>query len=1605
MANWGSLGAGTTVSEFAAGSTTPTKTLTGLNGPIALAFDSSGNLYVANDGDGSGTTVSEFAPGSTTPTKTLSGLSSPRALAFDSSGNLYVVNQGGNTVSEFAVGSSTPTKTLTGLNGPIALAFDSSGNLYVVNEGANTVSEFTPGSSTPTATLTGLDNPNALAFDSSGNLYVVNNGNNGPESGTGTTVSKFTPTDLATPTAGGVVIRSSLSSLPITIGGTTTAPTGVSLTSAELAQISTTAGGTVTIGDSAQAGNVTFTTATSATTPGASTVVVQDPTGLGQIILDDGNGSGTALNGNGGTIRLNAGIGGIVAASANNTAAEIATTAATVTLNTSGPIGTSSNRIQFADDANTAQQNVIVGSTNEPTSVFLDGLGSLTLGSIEGGTANPQIDITARTNLVVAAGAMVDSGVSTLSLGADLNADGTGNDGVGTLSIDAGATVTSTNPTASTITLRGANIDIATGANPAVVGASRQLSTTPTKTRTGLNDPFALAFDSSGNLYVANYGGTTVSEFAPGSITATVTLTGLSEPEALVFDSSGNLYVANDGIGDGTTVSEFAPGSTTPSATLTGLTDPWAPAFDSSGNLFVANWNSGTVSEFAPGSTMPTKTLTGLSCPCALAFDSSGNLYVANADAGTVSEFAPGSTTPTATLTEVDWPRALAFDSSGNLFVANSGNGAGTTVSEFARGSTTPTKTLTGLNDPVALAFDSSGNLYVANMGVGGGGTTVSEFAPGSTTATATLSGLWAPSDLAFDTAGDLYVANWGWGGIVSEFAPGNTPTAGGVVIRSSLPSLPIAIGGTTTAPTGVSLTSAELAQIYTTAGGTLTVGDSSQTGNITFTTATPATTPGASTVVVQDASSPGQIILDDGAGTGTAVAGNGGTVALTPGASGIEAVVGAAADPWLVTNGFTIPTGTNLTLDLNFAPSPGTQLTIIDNTAATGTAISGTFANLPQGGTISASYGGATYIFTANYSGGDGNDLVLTWKATPTVTPNSPVNITYGTPLADGQLTGTATWTVNGKAEPVDGVFSYTTTGGTVLSAGDGQTENVTFTPTDTTDYTTATGTVTVDVAKATPTVSVSGPVTIAYGTALVDGQLTGTATSTVNGSPVSVAGVFSYTTAGGTVLSAGDGQTENVTFTPTDTTDYTTATGTVTVDVAKATPTLTLSGPVNITYGTALADGQLTGTATCTVNGKAERVAGVFSYTTAGGTVLSAGDGQTENVTFTPTDTTDYTTATGTVTVDVAKATPTFTLSGPVNITYGTALADGQLTGTATCTVNGKAERVAGVFSYTTAGGTVLSAGDGQTENVTFTPTDTTDYTTATGTVTVDVAKATPTVSVSDAGGTFNGSAFAATATVAGVDGAPDRSLEGVSPTLLYYTGSDTSGTGSASAPVTAGTYTVVASFAGSADYAAAQSQPVTFTITKAAPTVTVTDAGGTYNGLPYAVTNADVTGVPSDGAIASFGDPSLSYTYYAEPANTALAGAPTNAGTYAVVATFAGNSNYAATSSAPVDFTIGKATPMVTATDAGGVYSGSPFLATALINDVSSLEGVTPAVTYYAGDLTAAQIASATPLASARARRGRIRSRALSPGAQIMPRPAARRWTSRSAKPHRR
>ena len=140
--------------------------------------------------------------------------------------------------------------------------------------------------------------------------------------------------------------------------------------------------------------------------------------------------------------------------------------------------------------------------------------------------------------------------------------------------------------------------------------------------------------------------------------------------------------------------------------------------------------------------------------------------------------------------------------------------------------------------------------------------------------------------------------------------------------------------------------------------------------------------------------------------------------------------------------------------------------------------------------------------------------------------------------------------------------------------------------------------------------------------------------------------------------------------------------------------------------------------------------------------------------------------------------------------------------------------------------------------------------------------IAQATPTVSVTDGGGIYNGSTFPATATVAGIGGIGAASLEGVGLTITYYVGSTVSGSGSTTPPRSIGTYTVVASFAGSADYAAAQSTPVTFTITSQVATPGLYDPTSSWWYLRNSNTTggADITagyGPPAGNWIPLSGD----------------------------------------------------------------------------------------------------------------------------------------------------
>jgi Flp pilus assembly CpaE family ATPase len=350
--------------------------------------------------------------------------------------------------------------------------------------------------------------------------------------------------------------------------------------------------------------------------------------------------------------------------------------------------------------------------------------------------------------------------------------------------------------------------------------------------------------------------------------------------------------------------------------------------------------------------------------------------------------------------------------------------------------------------------------------------------------------------------------------------------------------------------------------------------------------------------------------------------------------------------------------------------------------------AVPGKFVYIPAAGAVlTAGTHTPSVTFTpadtVNYNASQAAVSLTVAKASPVVTWPAPASISYGAALSATQLNATAS---------VPGKFVYNPGAGEMLAAGT-HTLSAIFTPIDSTDYATVQATVTLTVAKAKPTtITWPTPAAISHGTPLSAAQLNASA---------SVPGTFVYTPAAGEMLTKGT-HTLTVTFTPADA-NFPEAHATVQLDVTKAMPVITWPAPATISYGTMLSATQLNATAS---------VPGTFVYTPAAGEMLPAGT-HTLTATFTPKDSADDAQAQATVQLTVTKATPIITWPLPAAISYGTALSAAQLNATAL---------IPGTFVYTPAAGNVIAAGT-QTLSVTFSPTDTSDYTTAQATVTLVV------------------------------------------------------------------------------------------------------------------------------------------------------------------------------------------------------------------------------------------------------------------------------------------
>ena len=466
------------------------------------------------------------------------------------------------------------------------------------------------------------------------------------------------------------------------------------------------------------------------------------------------------------------------------------------------------------------------------------------------------------------------------------------------------------------------------------------------------------------------------------------------------------------------------------------------------------------------------------------------------------------------------------------------------------------------------------------------------------------------------------------------------------------------------------------------------------------------------------------------------------------------------------------------------------------------------------------------------------------TITASPTATA-----ISYGQTLASATLTG-------GSAD-VPGTFAFTTP--TLQPSLGTALQSVTFTPTDAANKTPATTNVNVTVNRATPIIAITPtPLTISYGQSL--------ASATLSGGAANIPGTFAYTSPS-TVPGLGTAA-QGVTFTPTDTGNYTTATALVTVTVVRATPLITTAPTAAaINYGQSLSS--------ATLSGGAANVPGTFAFTTPA-TRLNAGT-TLQGVTFTPTDPVNYTQATATVSITVNPLLPTIvTAPTAASVIFGKTLAAVAL--------SGGAASVPGRFAFTYPNNLPLAGSIPQ--EVTFTPTDTTNYQSISLTVKVIVARAVASVTLGSLNQTYSGTERPVTAT-----------------TVPANLGVDIQYAGSATAPINLGRYPVVATIRDS-NYEGTASG--TLVVDKTGAAVILGELTQTYTGTGRSAT---ATTVP--------GGLKVNLTY----GNSLML--PTNAGNYTVVGTI---EDLLYKSSATGTLVVGKGTAQVILGNLTQPYTGT-------------------------------------------------------------------------------
>ncbi|MFY9725028.1 MAG: IPT/TIG domain-containing protein [Bryobacteraceae bacterium] len=356
-------------------------------------------------------------------------------------------------------------------------------------------------------------------------------------------------------------------------------------------------------------------------------------------------------------------------------------------------------------------------------------------------------------------------------------------------------------------------------------------------TQASLNLPNGIAFDSAGNMYIADTGNNVVRKVNTSGIISTVAgnnasaFSGdggpaidasLSEPTSLAFDAAGNLYIADSNnnciriVTPDQNINTFAgqcsyalfEGDGGP-ATKAKLNKPYSVAVDAYGNVFISDTENERVREVTPDGIINTIAGNGTAgfqdgpalqaefySPSGIALDASGNIYVADKTNTRIRKILPGGTVVTiagngsfgysgngvaATHASLYFPQGLGLDpSSSAVYIADTQNDVvrELTVSNASSLPSVKTGGAASAYEFGALASPAPGSwieIYGSNLATGTQGWTTGDFNGNS--APTSLGGTDGTPGTVVTIGGQLAYIDYISPGQVNVQVPSTTPT------------------------------------------------------------------------------------------------------------------------------------------------------------------------------------------------------------------------------------------------------------------------------------------------------------------------------------------------------------------------------------------------------------------------------------------------------------------------------------------------------------------------------------------------------------------------------------------------------------------------------------------------------------------------------------------------------------------------------------------------------------------------------------------------------------------------------------------------------------